>query len=200
MKPLDVKNDAMDYMTHELDDFKEFVKKKVEPLKQKVLKVQNEISTFKDPILNELINIRQQNEALLRELGRQKNVYREMLGEFYKMVAITDSRDNPTSTIESMSQKKITTESPILNSKNSGGIRHWNKINDSEKDSDDNGFSEMPRLIKNTSKDIKSNKEIDLNLFKQKELKSKSIPKKSLIPNRLMMDSQETSNFNFMTL
>lgn len=46
----------------------------------------------KDPIKQENENIRYENEALLRELSRQQAIYREMLAEFYKMVALNEHK------------------------------------------------------------------------------------------------------------
>lgn len=56
LKVLEVKDNAVEYITNELMDFKEFVKNKVQPVKTQVLKIQGEISQFKDPILQELIS------------------------------------------------------------------------------------------------------------------------------------------------
>jgi hypothetical protein len=92
LNPLNAKRKSVvDFMDNELNDFKSFVKTKVEPVKARILKIQQEITAFQNPILQELIQIRTQNESLLKELTRQKKVYREMLAEFYKMVAINDS-------------------------------------------------------------------------------------------------------------
>ena len=103
LKPLEVKDTVVQYITQELDDFKDFLKHKVEPLKIQVMKLHSELDQFKSPILTELINIRKENEALLRELSRQKGLYREMLGEFYKMVAINESVSLQESTLEAAS-------------------------------------------------------------------------------------------------
>jgi hypothetical protein len=118
---------VVDFMDNELNDFKSFVKTKVEPVKARILKIQKEITAFQNPILQELIQIRTQNESLLKELTRQKKVYREMLAEFYKMVAINESH------AETLSLKELGWESrydsPMMK-KRSTANRHWRLVPD----------------------------------------------------------------------
>ena len=126
LKPIkERKKSVFKYMNNELCEFKEFVKNKVEPVKMKVVKVQKEIESFKNPILQELITIRNQNEALLRELTRQKKIYREMLGEFYKMIAANEAHAESMSLKDPLNSSFITKDSPISAHKRSNMQRHW---------------------------------------------------------------------------
>ncbi|CAI2362758.1 unnamed protein product [Moneuplotes crassus] len=114
LKPLEEKKKTFsNYIDNELTNFKEFVKNKIEPLKSKVLRIQNEIESFKNPLLQEMIQIRTQNEALLKDLGRQKKIYREMLGEFYKMIAANEVHEQNLRVKELFSASHETKDFPI---------------------------------------------------------------------------------------
>ena len=94
---------------YNIEEVKRVIKGKIDPIKNQVKKLHEEMSEFKDPIVTELLNIRQENEGLLRELTRQQSVYREMLGEFYKMVSENEykRRKNAILQMESTSLTKF---------------------------------------------------------------------------------------------
>jgi hypothetical protein len=193
-------------MTQELNDFKEFVKLKVQPLKQKVSNIEHEISHFKEPILAELIKIRQQNEALLRELGRQKGVYKEMLSEFYKMVALTENKEmeyynNIYNIKDNGPDERSKIESPILKNRNSGVIRHWKNTEQESEATDRNESPEFKLELRNKLRDSLSNQELDMDLLRKNELKSKSIPRHVLMPRNISItDNDNKLCMAFLTI
>lgn len=158
-------------MDNELNDFKGFVKNKVEPVKAQILKIQQEINSFKNPILQELIQIRNQNESLLKELTRQKKVYREMLAEFYKMVAINETH------AETLSLRDLGVEnrfdSPIMK-KRTNANRHWRLGSGPLSATEDESIDHSPEKEADEMS-IDKNDVIDIRYEASK--KSRSIPK-----------------------
>jgi len=184
------KNSMFRYMDNELSDFKEFVKNKVGPVKSKVMKIQNEVESFKNPILQELISIRNQNEALLRELTRQKTIYREMLGEFYKMIAINESHAQNIQTQDLMNTSYSPLDSPSSNKRRNNVKRQWR-------------FSTEDNILNLKSPSISQNKEPDDSLEKLKGedievSRTKSTPK-HMSPNikNILKNKRRESGKNF---